>query len=59
MVEGRTPEESVDKWLTEIDRVGRELTDPVSGLDALDAMAARYTRPTIGWMQRNTRALAR
>lgn len=44
-----------DQWLESIDRAGRELIDTVTGIDALDAMAAKHTRPSLGWMQRNTR----
>ena len=47
--------ERSDTWLESIDRAGRELTDVVAAIPALDVMEAQHTRPTVGWMQRNTR----
>jgi hypothetical protein len=52
------PSEVVDGWLVDLERAGRELIEPVSGLDALDAMAAARSKPTVGFMERYTRVLA-
>lgn len=48
---------TVGQWLEDIEHAGRELVDPVAGIDALDAIHSKGTRPTVGWMQRNTRAV--
>jgi hypothetical protein len=45
---------TTDNFLDAIDQAGRALNDVPSGLDALDDMAKRSTRPTVGWMTSNT-----
>lgn len=45
---------TVDDWLNDLERENRVLNDAPEAIDMLDDMKARTTRPTIGWVMRNT-----
>ena len=44
----------VNEWLDGIESAGRTLNDVLSALDSLEQMESHGTRPTIGWMVKNT-----
>lgn len=54
--DARVDEVSTDEWLVRIYGQEREPVDGPAAIDKLDVITLKKgSRPTIGWMQRNTR----
>jgi hypothetical protein len=50
---------STDEWLLRIEAAGRELRDPIDGIDQLDDITQKkISRPTMGWMEKHTKYIA-